>query len=157
MDAGITTPAEAPFSPEFTEAPQRDRYAGADSLPAATASLRLSDSALTERSRTSQEEAYRGRLAQGARLHRAGALPYMGTTEALAYLRTQPAYRGGGTRFAEVSTSRGFGYTWGRYAVPASAVSTAAAEQLEEGFYVRVWVRGRDGAWKVVLDVLRAQ
>jgi ketosteroid isomerase-like protein len=39
------------------------------------------------------------------------------------------------------------GYTYGTYALK--------GDQASRGFYVRVWTRGRDGVWRVALDVLQ--
>ena len=48
--------------------------------------------------------------------------------------------------------ARDMGFTYGTYAIAASGPIPA-----EKGFYTRVWVRGRDGAWKLALDVLQPQ
>jgi len=96
--------------------------------------------------------AYQGHLASGARLHYPGTLPLTGETAIMGWLRTQPPFSAGDTRFAEVAQSADLGYAWGSYAAPA-----AGANPAEKGFYLRVWTRGRDGAWKVALDVLQPQ
>ena len=92
-----------------------------------------------------------------ARLHRQGMLPLVGKTPALAWLRTQPAYTAGETRFSEASASLDLGYTWGSYALAAAPEPAGAHGTAEKGFYTRVWVRGRSGVWRVVLDVLQPQ
>jgi ketosteroid isomerase-like protein len=48
----------------------------------------------------------------------------------------QPAYASGESRFAETARS---------------------GDSAEHGFYVRAWTRGRDGVWRVALDVLQPQ
>ena len=144
MDVGVPTPDFVAFAPGFVRAPQADGYTGSDTADAATRSLTAADATLTRAATASQADAYGGRIADGGRIHRAGVLPLVGETAALAWLRTQPAYSAGENRFAEVARSRDLGYTWGTYAMPQS-----------KGFYTRVWVRRRDGAWKIALDVLQ--
>lgn len=157
MDVGIGTPSEPPFAPGFTGAPQPAGRAGAGTRASAETSLRAADAVLTSAARAGQAHAYRQRLADSARLHRQGVLPLVGKTAALAWLRTQPAYTGGETRFSEASASLDLGYTWGSYALAATPDPAGAPGTAEKGFYARVWMRGRDGAWTVVLDVLQPQ
>ena len=38
-----------------------------------------------------------------------------------------------------------------------TAVPARGSAAAEKGFYARVWVRSRDGEWKVTLDVLQPQ
>jgi ketosteroid isomerase-like protein len=152
MDVGITTPDAVPFAPGFTRAPFADRYTGTDTADAATRSLRSADEALTKAAMSGQAEAYRGRIADRGRIHRPDVMPLVGEAASLAWLRTQPPYASGATRYAEVARLRDIGYTWGSYAVPQQGTGPAA-----RGFYTRVWVRSRDGSWKVALDVLQPQ
>jgi hypothetical protein len=58
----------------------------------------------------------------------------------LAWLASEPPAPAGVPRFAEAAKSGDLGYTWGR---------------LGTGFYVRVWTRGADAAWRVALDVVQ--
>lgn len=152
MDVGIATPEPVPFAPGFSRAPSAGRYTGTDTADAATRSLSSADAALTRASTSSQADAYRGRIADRGRIHRPDVMPLSGEAAGLAWLRTQPAYASGATRYAEVAASRDLGYTWGSYALPPSGADPAA-----RGFYTRVWVRSRDGSWKVALDVLQPQ
>jgi ketosteroid isomerase-like protein len=154
MDVGIPTPSAVPFAPGFVRAPQTDRFTGRDELDTATRMRRLftADAALTKAAMTSRANAYQGRLASGARLHYPGTLPLTGEAAIIGWLRTQPALSAGDTKFAEVAQSADLGYTWGSYATPATGANPA-----EKGFYLRVWTRERDGAWKVALDVLQPQ
>jgi hypothetical protein len=79
-------------------------------------------------------------------------MPVEGIPAIERWLATQPLWTAGESRYAEVARSRDMGYTYGTYAVAA-----AGERKAERGFYARVWVRGRDGGWKVVLDVLQPQ
>ena len=148
MDMGVPTPAAVVFPKGFTRAPHGDAPAGGASADVATRSLRDADAALTAAERTGQVEAYRGHLAANARLHRPGVMPLVGEKAILACLASQPALASGDSRFAEAASSGDFGYTWGHYAINGT---------LERGFYVRAWTRGRDGMWRVALDVLQPQ
>jgi len=152
LDVGINVPMPAPFEPGFTRAPSAGRYRGSDTVTAAANALRDADRSLNEAARTSQRQALAGRLADGARFHRPGVMPIRGTTDILAWLATQPEWASGTTQHFEVAQSRDLGYTYGTYATPARGAAAA-----EKGFYARVWTRGSDGAWKVVLDVLQPQ
>ena len=152
IDVGVTTPGPTPFSPGFTRAPHGPRYAGKDTLEAAGRSLREADAALTGAALGNRAAAYRGRLAAGARLHYPNVLPVTGEAAILAWLGTLPSLSAGETRYAEAARSGDLGYTWGSYAAPG-----IGGDPAQKGFYTRVWTRGRDGVWKVVLDVLQPQ
>jgi ketosteroid isomerase-like protein len=116
-------------------------------LQAAVKSLRDTDAALTNASRRGQSDAYRGHLAEGARLHRPEVMPVVGEEAILTWLSGQPRYAAGESKFAETSMAGDLGYTYGTY--------TLDGTQASHGFYVRVWSRGRDGVWRVALDVLQ--
>ena len=74
-------------------------------------------------------------------------MPVVGADAIVAWLSGQAGYAAGESRFAEVSKAGDLGYTYGTYALK--------GDQASRGFYVRVWTRGRDGVWRVVLDVLQ--
>jgi ketosteroid isomerase-like protein len=144
IDVGISTENFVPFAPGFVRAPFADRYTGSETGAAATRSLRDADASLTRAAMASQANAYSGHIAANGRLHRPALLPLVGEAAILAWLQTQPAYASGETRSADAARSADLGYTWGSY-----ATSTT------KGYYARVWVRGRDGSWKVALDVVQ--
>ena len=152
MDVGIATPAAVPFAPGFTRAPIAGRYTGGEAPDTATRSLSRADVALTTAATSSQEDAYRDRIADGGRIHRPGIMPLVGEAAGLAWLQTQPSYSSGVSRYAAASSSGDLGYTWGSYAVGPSGAGPAA-----RGFYMRIWVRSRDASWKVALDMLQPQ
>ena len=149
MDMGVPTPGPVPFRDGFTHAPHGNVYTGNVSVPAAIKSLRDTDAALTNAARTGQADAYRGHLAEGARLHRPDVLPLVGQDAIIAWLKGQPAYATGESRFAETALSGDLGYTYGSYVMK--------SHPAQHGFYVRVWKRGRDSVWRVALDVLQPQ
>ena len=107
---------------------------------------------VSREARTNQARAYRPHLAPSARLHRPNLLPVVGDRRILQWLATQPAFTEIDTRFTEAARSGDLGYTWGNYATKA-----ARGGGVQRGFYVRVWVRERNGQWKVALDVLQPQ
>ena len=147
MDMGVPTPAAVMFPPRFTRAPQTERYARKTTIPAAVKSLRDTDAALTNALRRGQSDAYRGHLADGVRLHRPDVMPIVGEEAIVAWLAGQPRYAAGESKFADTSVAGDLGYTYGTYVLDDS--------QASHGFYVRVWSRGRDGVWRVALDVLQ--
>ncbi|HLG55496.1 MAG TPA: hypothetical protein VI485_09200 [Vicinamibacterales bacterium] len=160
MDVGIQTPSAVPFPPGFTRAPNRNRFTGDydDSMPPLGAADKVLNSAL----RTSPVRAYRAHLADGVRFHRQNRLPVVGQPAAMKWLASQPAVSSADSKFAEAARSGDLGYTWGTYTIaPTTTVTaqrgnnTAQTVNIEAGFYVRVWVRERNGQWKVALDVLQ--
>jgi ketosteroid isomerase-like protein len=147
MDMGLQIPAAAMFPPGFTRAPQTPRSARSTNAQAAVKSLRDTDAALTNALRRGQSDAYRGHLAEGARLHRPNVMPIVGEQEIVAWLASQPRYAAGESKFADTATAGDLGYTYGTYSLEGTEGS--------HGFYVRVWSRGRDGVWRVALDVFQ--
>ena len=148
MDMGVPTPGPVMFPDGVTRAPRTDIYTGDAPVVADIRSLRDTDAALTNAARAGQADAYRGHLAEGARLHRPDVMPLVGQDAVVAWLMTQPAYASGESRFAETSRAGDLGYTYGSYVMKGDA---------GHGFYVRVWTRGRDGVWRVALDILQPQ
>lgn len=151
LDVGVPTPQAVPFAPGVRRAPFANRFSG--DYDDRTPPLSAADGVLNSALRNSQSRGYRGRLAPDARLLRAGTLPLVGESRILAYLGGQPRYALGDSRYAESARSGDLGYTWGTYQL----ARRGAGAKVEEGFYVRVWTRQRDGQWQVALDVLQPQ
>jgi len=149
MDMGVPTPGPVMFPDGFTAARRTDVYTGKSTPDAATKSLKDTDAALTNAARSGQADAYRGHLAPDVRFHRPEAMPVVGRDAALTWLAGQPGYASGESRYGETSMAGDLGYTYGTYALKGNPAS--------QGFYVRVWTRGRDGVWRVALDVLQPQ
>ena len=149
MDMGVSTPRPVAFADGFTAARRTDVYTSKVTAEAAIKSLKDTDAALTNAARSGQADAYRGHLAEGARFHRPDAMPIVGQEAILAWLAGQPGYASGESKFAETSMAADLGYTYGAYALK--------GDQPSRGFYVRIWTRGRDGVWRVALDVLQPQ
>jgi ketosteroid isomerase-like protein len=149
VDVGVDTPRAAPFARGFVRASSVNRFSG--DYDETTPPLAAADGVLNSALRSGQAGAYRGRLAPGARLHRPNILPVVGEPSVLKYLASQPAYASADSRYAEAARSGDLGYTWGAYAVGPRQKPT------QRGFYVRVWVRERNGQWKLAMDVLQPQ
>jgi ketosteroid isomerase-like protein len=158
MDVGVNTPRAVPFPAGFARAPHANRFTGDydDSTPP----LGTADEVLNSALRTSQLRAYRSRLAEGVRFHRQNQMPIVGIPAATKWLGSQAAVSSADSKFSEVARSGDLGYTWGTYTraprtVTAGRRGQAQTVNVEAGFYLRIWVRERDGQWKVALDVLQ--
>ena len=149
MDVGINTPGPVSFAPGFTRVPQKNRFTG--DYDDTTPPLGTADGLLNAELRRSPARAYRPNLAVFARLHRPNAMPIVGDARIFQWLATQAAFTTADTRFAEAARSGDLGYTWGTY------TRKSARGANETGFYVRVWMRERNGQWKLALDVLQPQ
>ena len=149
MDVGINTPSPVTFAPGFTRAPQKNRFTG--DYDDTTPPLGTADGLLNAELRRDPARAYRPNLTVFARLHRQNTMPIVGDTRILEWLASQPAFTTADTRFTEAARSGDLGYTWGTY------TRKAARGAAEGGFYVRVWVRERNGQWKLAMDVLQPQ
>jgi len=159
MDVGINTPSAVSFPAGFTRVPHRNRFTGDydDSTPP----LGTADEVLNSALKTSQLRAYRPLLAEGVRFHRQNQLPIVGQQAATKWLAGQRAVSSADTKFSEVARSGDLGYTWGTYTIaPVRTITargrgTSETVNIQAGFYVRVWVRERNGQWRVALDVLQ--
>jgi ketosteroid isomerase-like protein len=149
MDVGIPTPSAVPFAPGFTRPAYAGRFTG--DYDENTPPLGVADGVLNSALRSGQARAWRGRLAGNARLHRPNVIPIVGDKNIARWAASQPAYALADTRFSEAARSGDLGYTWGMYAIGGGSA------RREEGFYVRIWVRDRNGQWKLAVDVLQPQ
>jgi ketosteroid isomerase-like protein len=157
MDVGVNTPSAVPFPPGFTRAPHKNRFTG--DYDESTPPLGTADELLNSALKTSQLRAYRPRLAEGVRFHRQNQMPIVGIPAATKWLASQRAVSSADSRFSEVARSGDLGYTWGTFTIAPRRVTAGGRGQqtvnIQAGFYVRVWVRERNGQWKVALDVLQ--
>jgi ketosteroid isomerase-like protein len=147
MDLGTPTPGAASFAAGFTRASNSNRFTG--DYDETTPPLAAADGVLNSALRGNQVAAYRGRLASGARFNRPNRLPVTGEANVMRWLVSQPSYASADSRYAEAARSGDLGYTWGSYAIGPRQKPTA------RGFYVRIWVRERNGQWKIAMDLLR--
>ena len=149
MDVGINTPGPVSFAQGFTRAPQKNRFTG--DYDDTTPPLGTADGLLNAELRRSPARAYRPNLAVFARLHRQNVMPIVGDKQIHRWLESEPAFATADTRYTEAARSGDLGYSWGTYSRKAGRGGN------ESGFYVRVWVRERNGQWKLALDVLQPQ
>jgi ketosteroid isomerase-like protein len=152
LDVGVDIPEMAPFPPGVTRVPMPTRYSGSEKGAAARDSLLEADRRLTADLGSRGQSAYSAAAAPHTRFHRSGRMPLTNLAETSAWLKTQPAWSEGETKFAEAAQSGDLGYTWGSYAIGADASGT-----LERGHYVRTWTRDGQGRWVLTLDVLQKQ
>jgi ketosteroid isomerase-like protein len=151
LDFGVPTPGPVPYAAGFTRAPHRNRFNG--DYDEKTPPLGAADSVLNSGLRTAPVRTYRDYLADGGRLLRPNQLPVVGARAVASSAAAQRPYAAADTRFTESARSGDLGYTWGTYAFAARGRGAAK----EQGFYVRVWVRERNGQWKLALDALQPQ
>jgi ketosteroid isomerase-like protein len=147
MDVGVNTPGPVPFPQGFTRAPQKNRFTG--DYDETTPPLGTADGLLNAELRRDPARAYRPNLTMFARLHRQNVMPLVGDKQVLQWLASQSAFTAADTRYTEAARSGDLGYTWGTY--------SRKARGVENGYYVRVWVRERNGQWKLAMDVLQPQ
>ncbi|MGE5357497.1 MAG: hypothetical protein ACM3NQ_00655 [Bacteroidales bacterium] len=146
MDFGITTPQPAPFAPGFARSWQEVRYKDRPTAADARASLEGAERALAAAAVASLDTAFADRLVDGSRIYRDGIMPVVGKNAIAAWLKTQPPVLWTATH-VEAAASGDFGYAWGRASVG------PASRQAAGGYFVRVWGRGADGKWRVLVDV----
>lgn len=94
-------------------------------------------------------KAFSKHLNKEARLHRNGVQPILGQ-EAIAQFLVKTSFIPiGEPMFADVAQSGDLGYTYGNYELKETSNANAATEK---GYYARVWKRGANDQWQVVLD-----
>ena len=143
-DLGISHPRPARTLPGWTpaDAPPAGTTGTADAGTARASLLEAERSLAADAAARGFAEALLARGAEGVRVHRNGAEPAIGAAAARALLAGEPAASGWMPAHVEAARSGDFGYAHGSY-------RTAGGT----GSYMRVWERGADGAWRVVLDV----
>jgi ketosteroid isomerase-like protein len=145
--AGAIVEKETPASPQG---------AAAAAAPAAGGDLAAARAALVEAerafSRLSQREGLRAAflayLAEDAVLFRPGPVP---GREFIAARPSPPVELTWWPVYAEVAASGDLGYTTGPYVLRETGQGPGGETQT--GYYVTVWRRQADGAWKVVADL----
>jgi ketosteroid isomerase-like protein len=151
IDFGTPTPGPVMYPEGFTWAPHANRFRG--DYDDTTPPLGAADSVMNSALRTSPPRAYRGHVAEGARLLRPGQMPVVGERAILNAVANQRPWAIVDTQGTESARSGDLGYTWGTYIV----TKQARGRVPEHGFYVRVWVRERNGQWRLALEGLQPQ
>ncbi|MCI0691168.1 nuclear transport factor 2 family protein [candidate division KSB1 bacterium] len=94
-------------------------------------------------------KAFAKHLSRDARLHRNGVHPVLGHDAIAQFLAKASFIPTWEPMFADVAQSGDLGYTYGSYELKETSNAGAIAEK---GYYARVWKRGPNGQWQVVLD-----
>ncbi len=92
------------------------------------------------------EDAFDTFGSEDVRVYRIDDLPVMGKDKARVLLAKQPGTRRMQTTTAEASRDGDLGFTYGRCDVTHN-------EKVSTSYYLRIWKRMPDGAWKIVVDV----
>jgi ketosteroid isomerase-like protein len=160
LDLGIPTPT-LDVSPEATSTfrpakqtgwkPERAKkvawgqYADLPALDYAFSALSVGDGVARAFARYDAED---------ARFYRSGALPIVGAKAINDYLSRNVAKFSWEMIDMGIAQSADFGYTYGSYElVPSRGKGDG---RTEKGYYARVWKRGTDGRWRVVMNVTHA-
>jgi len=151
VDLGtVNPPGETCFEP-VNLAPPEQRTAGGSGADESSALMELERS-LAERSRIDGVVAAFGPvLGPRTRIYRDGTCPAEGERAAAELLDRRPGALHWEPTEAHVSPSGDLAYTLGSYEIAAPTEEEASV--LEQGYYVRVWQRGTDGAWWLAVDV----
>jgi len=150
LDLGIDTPDHSQrkfplqVAPRVSPARSTANSVGAD----AKSLMKLDRDFLAQATAGELARAYLDYLDEHARLHRDGSFPFTDRRAIRSFLMSKSAQMTWDPIGADMSRSNDLGYTYGSYELKASG------SPPEKGYYVRVWKRDRNGAWKVVLDTL---
>jgi ketosteroid isomerase-like protein len=150
VDCGISTPDPAEGIAEAFHFGTPSKFkATENSLNAERLKLLEIDRAFGEASASKGlVSSYASVLTPSARMHRNGMAPLIGKKSIMAFLAKQPTGLTSHPIKSDVATSSDLGYTYGSYEVRNSSVG----KSVESGYYVRVWKRGENGIWSLVLD-----
>jgi ketosteroid isomerase-like protein len=91
-------------------------------------------------------KAYAKHVSQYARVHRNGVQPIIGQEAIVQFLAKTSVAPTWEPMFADVAQSGDLGYTYGSYELKEANATS------EKGYYARVWKRGANDQWQVVLD-----
>jgi ketosteroid isomerase-like protein len=91
-------------------------------------------------------KAFARHLSQDARVHRNGVQPILGQEAIAQFLAKSSFIPTWKPMFADVAQSGDLGYTYGSYELKEANTTS------EKGYYARVWRRGANDQWQVVLD-----
>jgi ketosteroid isomerase-like protein len=139
LDVGVDHDAAA-HTPALTyHAPSGK---GFDDERQARAALFEADQAFTAAAGTSAGAAYADYCTDDVRLYRAGSLPILGKEAARDAVGESPAVGNSEPSDARIADSADLGYSIG------------FIHAMHSAYYLRIWRRGADGKWKIVLDLI---
>lgn len=152
LDIGIATARPVIFPDGFTPATRPVAPAHAAPATAAAASeIRLIEARFAESASNDLGGAYRSHLLPDARLHRNERSPFVGVEAAAGFMTETFDRMTWAVLHDEMAASGDVAFTAGAYAAAAKA-SEGRPGSHERGFFVRVWHRIADGAWKVAFE-----
>lgn len=154
VDLGITTPEPTSLSVPLTfEAARQVKVKGAKANPSIDAErvalMEVDREFLSATKSAPALQAYLKYLSDDVRLHHNGVMPVIGKDAIRAFLSKRNISLAGEPTKSDVAKSNDLGYTVGKYEMKKSGAPAA-----QKGYYVRVWKRGEDRKWKVVLEVM---
>ncbi len=156
IDLGVSHPRPPGEAPRLAY-PGDGRYAGppaaatgdAGAAETAAAGLRAAEASFAERALAGgPEAAYREFADAAVRLYREGSAPWLGRETSLAAVRAGDG-AAGASRVLGLAAARAgdLGYAWGETAPRTAPGGPPVAS------WVRIWNRGAEGAWRIVLDI----
>lgn len=141
---GPVVPLDTPYQTSWRQAPGQ---AAAPDVATARASLLAAEhELLADMKSRGIGQAYAGRLADDARVHRPGVMPVAGRAALDDWLAAQPQTQSGATLAADVASSGDLGYAYGSY--------ETGGERPAAGYYARVWKRDAQDRWRIVMDTI---
>ena len=149
LDIGIATAAAVGFPAGFTAAPAPSAPAGAAFGPADD--IRLVEARFAEAALKDVGAAYLSHMLPAARLHRNEREPFADAEAAAGFMRRNFDRLAWAVLHAEVAASGDMAFTVGSYNA-AGKTREGRPGTPERGFFVRVWQRGADGAWKIAFE-----
>jgi ketosteroid isomerase-like protein len=151
-DIGTATPAHLlPGIDAFRPASQMGRPAisAAPVQKADAAEVAAAEKSFSDLAAGGALNAYLACATGGARLHRNGVEPLVGTDAMTSFFAGQPVRMTSAVIKADISRSGDLGYAYGSYALRTELAGTTSEER---GYYLRVWKR-LGGGWRIVADI----
>lgn len=149
LDIGIATANPVPFAEGFNAAPSPARPAASSLLTAGD--IRLIEARFADAALKDVGAAYRAHLLPAARLHRNEREPFAGAEAAAGFMSRTFDRLAWTVLHAEAAASGDMAFTVGSYEA-AGTTREGRPGTGERGFFVRVWHRGADGAWKIAFE-----
>lgn len=154
LDLGTRNPQPPTPTPELLyprDYPTRTQNKSKIDVAAERRALLKTEDEFAQLVRTkSTVDSFLGYFADGVRLFRMNAFPFVGKEAARAALAAKPGALNWKTTKVDVSNSGDLGYSYGTYEFTAEG----KAATTESGNYLRIWRKLGGGKWRVVLDLL---
>jgi ketosteroid isomerase-like protein len=146
IDVGTRTPEEPPFAPGFNRFRMSERWASTAGSPGSAVPLGDADRALNDGlAQRGLRDGYAHVLMDATRFHRGGAMPVVGREAILERVASKEERYAGSLTRVETAASGDLGFSYGSYVLSGPAP--------ESGSYLRIWHRGANGDWYLVVDL----